>query len=97
MRTDTELIDRLLEIEQELRELRLSIIEREDGRLANHLATEIRVGDIVRILNPNFGQESVARVTKVNPDSGYYTLKGKRFGLTIIRKRKNLRLYESQE
>ena len=93
MLTEVDLIERLTELERELRELRLSITECEDRRLANQVAQELQVGDLVRILNPTFG-ETVGRVVKVNRDTEYYTLRGRRFGLRIIRKRKNLQLLE---
>lgn len=90
MRNHADIIAKIIDIEEQLKELRLTLVEQEDERIAERLATDLEVGDFARILNPSFGQESIGRVVKVNRNTGFVTLSGKRFGLRIIRKKNNL-------
>ena len=93
MRNNRDLIQKLEEIEQELRTLRLTLTERESGASAttdteNQRTDQYRVGEYVKVNSPNFvlGQERIAKVIKYNPRTGYYSLVGKRFGKSSVRK-----------
>ena len=51
---------------------------------------ELQVGDKAKILNPNFGQESVGTVTRIGHGTDRITIEGRLFKRKIVRARKNL-------
>ena len=86
----SKLIERIEELQDSLRELKLKIesaTATENAR-ANE---EIVIGDWVKVLNPNITQESEGKVVKVNSDTGYLTIEGKRLKRRIVRKKKNVK------
>ena len=87
--TNEELIREIESIEERLRQLRVSL-ETRRTQTASH-RTRFNVGDKVRVLNPNFAQDSKGTVVKVNQKTGYVTVEGdKRRFPKIVRKEKNL-------
>ena len=89
-------IERIEEIEDLLKALKLSVLEQrvgteqtsgEERRPSHGLA----VGDEVVVLNPRPGQERDGRITKVNNETGFVTIVGLNFGDRISRKHTNVR------
>ena len=94
MKTDKEIIEEIERIEEQLKALRISIAEKGEARNLEAKAKPdptFKIGDRVQVKNPNFGQESVGKVVKTNPKSGFVTIAGKRFGRRIRRLEKNLK------
>ena len=92
MRNRDEILRQIDQIREQLDELRLALVEEEQETQPAGVREEesLRVGDWVRINNPNFGQESTGKVHKINPKTNFITIIGKRFGRKILRKEKNL-------
>ena len=68
MTKNSDLLRKISEIEQAVKELRLEIErqEQETPRAQIPIDREPRVGDIVRILNPKKGQENTGTICKYN-------------------------------
>ena len=61
MKTDEEILEQILEIEQLTRNLRIDLEERSSQQRTGKLT----IGDRVKILNPKKGQEKIGVVTKI--------------------------------
>jgi len=92
MRTNQDLIEKVELIEKLLREVRISLEEREIEHLDSLPSRELEIGERVRILNPSLGQDSFGTVVKVNSETERVTVAGKRFGtaVKIVRHIKNV-------
>ena len=82
MKTDNEILQQILEIEQLTRKLRIDLEERSSQQRTGKL----QIGDKVKILNPKKGQEKTGTVSKIGAFRvTIETKKGK-----VIRAYKNL-------
>jgi hypothetical protein len=82
MKTDEEILQQILEIEQLTRKLRIDLEERSSKQQTGKL----QIGDKVNILNPKKGQETTGTVSKIGAFRvTIETKKGK-----VIRAYKNL-------
>ncbi len=61
MKTDEEILQQILEIEQLTRKLRIDLEERSSQQRTGKL----QIGDKVKILNPKKGQEKTGTVSKI--------------------------------
>ena len=87
---DKEAIRRKIEeIEQQLSELKLSLLEEDKQERTPSSRREIVIGDKVIIKNAKPGQEKRGVVTKINQESGFVTVQTET--QFIRRLRKNLR------
>ena len=62
MRSDEEIVQKIEEIEQQLKQLRIDLKERK----RSNSKRKLKVGDSVIILNPNPNQEKEGIVSKIN-------------------------------
>ena len=88
-----EIVEKIETIELLLRDLRLELEENQDWRRTQGLQREkreIQVGDLVRIKNPGPFQEKEGKVAKVNNETGFVSVIGKKKKKRISRKKKNL-------
>src|SRR5210317_60449 len=88
-----EVIVKIETIELLLRDLRLELEETQDWRRTQELRRaerEIQVCDKVRIRNPGLLQDKEGEVLKVNHETGFVSVLGKKKRRTISRKKKNL-------
>ena len=90
MKNKSAAIQKIKELEEELRNLRLSLEQEEDFE---EVADEgLQVGDNVRILNPNRAkfQEAFGTIIKLNRETDRVTVEGKRTKRKITRASKNV-------
>ena len=76
MPTKDDLIQRINEIEEQLRSLKIELQdlhEHEEGN-RNQQQSFFQIGDRVKIVNPRFGQESQGTVCKANAETGWVTV-----------------------
>ena len=87
MTIDKRLLEKIRQIEEQLRELRLEL---EAGEKAQ--GTPIKIGDRVEIRNPKRGQADSGTVTKVNPVTKRVTVNTKVNGrrYLVVRHIKNI-------
>ena len=75
MKRKSELLKRISEIEQQLRDLKLEVQNfEEDTQERTSTKRFFEIGDSVIIINPRFGQGSEGIVTKANPNTGWITV-----------------------
>ena len=89
MKTE-DIISELESIELKISELRLALTEQEldKAKVKKEKKEELSIGDNVEVLNPNVGQEKFGKVIKINPETGWVTIKGRVLGLKIRRTKK---------
>jgi len=93
-----EVVEKIEAVELLLRDLRLELEETQDWRRTQDLQREereIQVGDFVRIKNPGPFQEKEGQVVKVNHETGFVSVLGKKKKRRISRKKKNLEKIDS--
>jgi len=86
------LIKELEELESRVRDLRLRVEEGQGARTQSPTrgGHRVQVGDKVRILNPRPFQDKEGEVLKVNEETDYVSILGRKKKRTITRKRKNV-------
>lgn len=92
--SDEQLLKIIEDIEKKLLKLKLEIELRKIEKNDNGEQGTIKVDDRVRILNPSKGQETEGTVDKVNEETGYVTILGRKLKKKIVRKKKNVQKIE---